>query len=588
MASDLALYSYSELPPRHIRLLTIQPDASPVSCTLSDHSLDENLDFDALSYAWGTLDAGDSIICADRRLHVHHNLFRFLHEFTRRANQRPIWIDAICIHQSNNDEKSIQVPLMREIYRKAKTVVSWLGEATAEDSDALDSIPGLVERLSSGTGPIDAPEFVPLGLPDTTSPIWPAIGRLYHRPYWRRLWILQEMVLPRHLEFWCGIKTISSDVIVALAAGMVERSLIRFALGDEIIEVEHLSQSNGFESIQSCEIVRKFIAAYDHLPLGALLNLTRRRQTGLLQDKIFAILGLASPQLQQAVSVDYAADPAVVYTQAAKYMIQNESTLTLHLLSDVVSIEQLDGLPSWCPNFASTAIHVDLLSKARTAGYCSGSIPSNQSAGSITALPDSNRIAATGLQIDKISTIIESWPPESHNAATLLEYEKRCLALSLSVFTADGNDSIPDAHWRTLIANESPTSTGENAPCSPEVQKHYLAWKTWMESRPQTLGADLSDEAHQFYNSVVAVTRGRTFFSTRDGRIGLGPPGTREGDLVCVVYSSPTPYILREKAGSDERLFGFVGEAYVHGIMYGEALGMETQGLLSRTTFIIE
>lgn len=38
-----------------------------------------------------------------------------------------IWIDAICIDQSDSTEKATQVPLMSEIYRQALQVNVWLG-----------------------------------------------------------------------------------------------------------------------------------------------------------------------------------------------------------------------------------------------------------------------------------------------------------------------------------------------------------------------------------------------------------------------------------------------------------------------------
>jgi hypothetical protein len=68
----------------------------------------------------------------------------------------------------------------------------------------------------------------------------------------------------------------------------------------------------------------------------------------------------------------------------------------------------------------------------------------------------------------------------------------------------------------------------------------------------------------------------RRFFVTNEGRLGLAPPATKEGDVVCVLMGGSTPYVLR-KIGGDR--YQFVGECFVFGLMDGEAMGMVERGL---------
>jgi hypothetical protein len=60
--------------------------------------------------------------------------------------------------------------------------------------------------------------------------------------------------------------------------------------------------------------------------------------------------------------------------------------------------------------------------------------------------------------------------------------------------------------------------------------------------------------------------------------LGLVPGDCREGDLVCIVYGCSVPVILRqvstEESGRNDH-FVLVGEAYIHGMMDGEALVMK-------------
>lgn len=85
----------------------------------------------------------------------------------------------------------------------------------------------------------------------------------------------------------------------------------------------------------------------------------------------------------------------------------------------------------------------------------------------------------------------------------------------------------------------------------------------------------LDDEA-SFRYQMARIYRKRCLFRTRDGRLGLGPQAVKPGDVVCLVAGSRTPYLLRKLAQEGEQVgeerCRFLGEAYVHGVMYGEAV----------------
>jgi hypothetical protein len=79
-----------------------------------------------------------------------------------------------------------------------------------------------------------------------------------------------------------------------------------------------------------------------------------------------------------------------------------------------------------------------------------------------------------------------------------------------------------------------------------------------------------------------ASMRRRFCFSER-GYVGLVPPFAQTGNLICVMLGAQAPLVIRrvepmakEREGTRYHL---VGEAYLHGLMYGEALahGGETE-----------
>ena len=120
-----------------IRLLRIlRPDAtSEVQLELFHTNLDDNPTYKALSYTWGSpADPRYGINLNGCHFEVRENLWHALRRF-QAGNVAPvIWIDAICISQSSDNERNHQVAKMKRIYEQATEVVVWLGPSY-EDSD---------------------------------------------------------------------------------------------------------------------------------------------------------------------------------------------------------------------------------------------------------------------------------------------------------------------------------------------------------------------------------------------------------------------------------------------------------------------
>ncbi|KAI4640795.1 hypothetical protein J4E93_008387 [Alternaria ventricosa] len=75
--------------------------------------------------------------------------------------------------------------------------------------------------------------------------------------------------------------------------------------------------------------------------------------------------------------------------------------------------------------------------------------------------------------------------------------------------------------------------------------------------------------------SFVDYCMNRRFFVTGAGRVGIGPRCMQPGDVIVVLRGGRKPFILRKKSDG----YWLLGEAYVHGIMDGEAVQLhEAQG----------
>ena len=132
-----------------IRLATLHQSEdydAPISITLEIfHYSEVKGSYKALSYCWGAPCGADqedhedyswesavasphsSILCNNHALVATRNLREALLQLRRDKETDKIWIDAICVNQSDGSEKAAQIPLMADVYNGASKVIVWLG-----------------------------------------------------------------------------------------------------------------------------------------------------------------------------------------------------------------------------------------------------------------------------------------------------------------------------------------------------------------------------------------------------------------------------------------------------------------------------
>lgn len=207
-SSEATVYDATSLPlgsSNKIRLLEIfdESEDNPISCALHVASLDD--EYVALSYMWGDGPPTKSITLNGQPFPIRPNLWDFLHQ--RRQDQETdgdsqyLWIDALCINQKNNSEKSRQVAMMGDIYLGALWVQIWLGPEKESLSRAMNILQDIEQNIDE----------------DPTSDIaYEELLELCDHPYWSRAWILQECVLAYGLQLQCGPKQSSLAPIARL------------------------------------------------------------------------------------------------------------------------------------------------------------------------------------------------------------------------------------------------------------------------------------------------------------------------------------------------------------------------------------
>jgi hypothetical protein len=213
------------------------PEMDPkIKCNISIVPSALSPPYDALSYTWGGEDLSHEITISREPYHIISNLhgaLKYLHH--KDGQERTIWIDAICVNQHDDAERTAQVKMMADIYLRARQVIMWVGEETEFDGMAF----ALLEQLKDvfkqhGRVEFDfqqvGPNGVPCpgyGLPNTNAKRWIALARLFSRPYFERIWIIQEVVMATRAILICGRLKAEWEVVRNFARSLQKGGSLR-------------------------------------------------------------------------------------------------------------------------------------------------------------------------------------------------------------------------------------------------------------------------------------------------------------------------------------------------------------------------
>jgi hypothetical protein len=227
-------YKYSPLDRtiREIRLVVLESGdwSATISCKVDVVSLDNLPFYEALSYVWGDHTVLKPINLDQHPFEVTENLWMVLKRLRNPNSDRVLWIDAISINQKNNNEKSHQVGMMRDIYRLSHKAVIWLGEdlttietgskstiasQTCEMLEILGANKHLDELSCFSTGEGQRTEIL-----EEYSAHFEALGKFVNLPWWRRIWVIQEMVLPENIHFFYSSEQFSYETLRSVVQGL--------------------------------------------------------------------------------------------------------------------------------------------------------------------------------------------------------------------------------------------------------------------------------------------------------------------------------------------------------------------------------
>lgn len=312
--------------------------------------------YDALSYAWGTSDSMENILCNGSPYSVTQNLGSALKELRRSKAGSLLWIHVLCINQFDDAEKSHQVHGMLDIYQRASAVLVWLGR---RDS-ASDLAMGCLARAQTYRTKISSKKQHSTSCLTDLRAMYSALRDLYSRPWFRRSWVRQEIYGARHVTLLCGSERIEwadlmtgGDLLRSVAALVATHHVLA---ADEKQSLQALLTTLGdFSKSGSEEAIKKAPRDFTDVLMASPFF-----EAGDDRDYIYAVLGMTGiptdsarrtrVDLKSKIRIDYGKTTSEVYQDAVRFIL--EQGKTSQQLAKIFNyhtgrLDRVPALPTW-------------------------------------------------------------------------------------------------------------------------------------------------------------------------------------------------------------------------------------------------
>lgn len=623
-----------------IRLLTLVggKHSALVSCEIEHYSLIDHPPYTALSYCWGNPDITKTILLNSKKVQATVNLEAALRQLQADGYSK-LWVDALCINQNDREERSRQVLRMRRIYTEATLVLVWLGIETPGSKNTMEYIELLtqgksalkflqdrggenrdeaVKRTRQFMSPIvqryaDRLMYEPsekfmdtvmeglFEFKDEDSR--QAFIEFFERPYWSRVWIIQEIIAGSQVIVYCGAKSTKLENI--------EKVLGRTAEGKEYLRT---GQVPNFEAFRRSQFSGKAS------PLVKLLMSSRASLATDPRDKVYALLGLASDGEELI--------PLPNYKQPLGFLLEEmtRSILSIKRCPNILLFRAPDRapqerLPSWVPDWADLSRmnrpwHSSLAGPDGDSAYIGEIVshfhhllaPFSRRMTNLTRPPIEFRgriLEMRGKILDVVDGVSSQHCHEQdvndkewirRKMIQPLEKKTRypddreiawAIAKSLSMDQVDFGQGLGKGKDTNLyIEAFSLLSSKKSKDYIAKLYPSLLDWlrdngaflidgqtlEEWIEAAKKIPTMNTNDD----YNISKRVQRkyiqrlaqvvdcGMRLATTKDGRVGMVHPQAQRGDIICSLLGCSLPVILRQ--GSSRTLYQMVGEAYLHPI----------------------
>ncbi|KAH6865970.1 heterokaryon incompatibility protein-domain-containing protein [Alternaria rosae] len=566
---------------RHIRVLDLAPGSweEPVNCFLRTvHLDDDELRYEAISYAWGDPSDRQTVVCNGNVVSTTRSLFEALQRFRYADTPRTLWADALCINQTDNDERTSQVRLMGFIYTKAVRVLVWLQHE--DDQVVLDSLNAICRYILRSDGFARFPQILKhqkisqmlykwLGMtvtsvggddpPDIDLAATHALRQICSPLWFSRGWVVQEVALGISTSVFWGHAEIGFEWLgVAASCGILSASH-DFSFG----------MLHCYFLFELCPLFK----TYGPLRKScfALLRATMHVTFSDPKDRIYGLLGLSTLEYDPTdgrllVDPDYSITTMECHRRVASKLLLEWHELRVLSWAGHRS-EFAEDWPSWVPDWSRPRIV--------SFGPVSDLDWATFGEPGLTHISETVNIGnycidIPGFRVDTVDREVKEYlnlgdfediiygPARLQAMLRSLAhvYDQRYLACTFgNRFRYRPLNSVRIANllseYHIFINNDSTQNMYRLVPA-----------ELYRDDHPSSF----APSADRFFDRCRRDRPGHTLFITSTGMLGLGSEALLTGDVVVVLHGTSIPFVLRPAA---DGLWRLVGECYLYNVNEG-------------------
>jgi hypothetical protein len=496
--------------------------------------------FEALSYTWGDpADREEIVVVSEEEvsvredvLSVGRNLAQALRHLRYETKSRTLWVDAICINQDDEIERSQQVRRASLIYEEARQVIVWLGLSTQESDVAISALKELGRQVvvtaqgqlfpapGAAITWLDAPVTLPY------SPfLWSAINSLLCRPWFTRVWVLQEVLLSHCAQFVCGKTEITCP----------DLGRAMYFLKFQVKLGEPLSRG-----LVNSRMMVVFPATISTWTITGIVRMSHEARCTIDKDAIYGAFGLFPESFRSMMKPDYTLSTKDVYTDFVRSHIAYTKRLEILHMCGMRQHQRLPGLPSWVPDF--------FLDPPEPLGLGSWHFSAGHSACDVTFLED-DTLEVAGVLAATVLTVSEAVPNHEKEADKTFSDTLQAIGRIRAEFEMNEPDIVlkegSDAFGWSLLGSFVIQRLPEDFTPGSSIE----ALRPMLRASPIFGDGDgnsePSDNPSPVEDFCLRMLMGKRVIKTGDGHWGIAPAFTRTGQ-----HPSPPPFTVKTKLTS--------------------------------------
>ncbi|KAI0007345.1 HET-domain-containing protein [Xylariaceae sp. FL0662B] len=340
-----------------IRIVNLLPNdfGAPIECKLEHIVLEPGADYEAVSYHWGDATVTKPILLDGRTYPVTINLFSGLQYLRLEDSPRRLWVDSLCINQTDTEERGREVRKMNIIYKYASGVLIWLGDYEPYTRLHVKRLFDFVRKLATNCDRMDAKALISrLGYEE----IWRWQEELRDfiggRQWFERIWVLQEISgRPRP---WLKHSKITPSLICGHLLLSFAHLRAAVTWWSEPIDSAQLGLPlvcPSLERLSSIWAGHQWMNENKDQPFGKQLAWLLAAVASIFKatdkrDMVYAILGLTTTEkVPVLLQVDYKKSLQQVLTDCATFIINEVGQINIIQCNSM----RTERLPSWVPDW---------------------------------------------------------------------------------------------------------------------------------------------------------------------------------------------------------------------------------------------